>query len=351
MKKFIATALAATLCLSCLSSCSNNKSSAEDVLYVFNWSEYIPQSVYDSFEEETGIHVVETTYSSNEEMLAKLVAGGSAQYDVAIASSYVLNAMKEQNLIQEINTENIPNMSNLSSAFLGRSFDPNNEWSIPYMSTITLIAVNTKMCEELGVEINSLDDLTNPALKNNIVAVDDCREIVDIALKVAGEDPDTTDPDVISSVIPWMKELGANIKLYDSDTAYSALATNEVAVGIVYNMDAALAIEENDDISIVTTTEPSEMSIDNFVITKDSKNVENAEKFINYILSPEVYAECLEEFPCVCLNDAALELMDDDFINNPAANVSSEELERAHIIEDVGDAATYYDDAFTQMKN
>lgn len=353
MKKILsctATVILLTVACACIfTGCSSKKS--EDTLYVYNWSEYIPQEVYDKFEEETGIKVVENTFSSNEEMLAKLVAGGSSQYDVIIASNYVLNALKDQELIQQINTENLSNFSNLADEYIGLEFDPDNSYTVPYMSTITLITYNREMLDELGVTIESYEDLLNPALENNIVVVDDCREIVNIALKAQGEDPDTTDEETIANTLPWLTQLASNIKIYDSDNAFSPLATNETAVGIVYNIDVVLAMWENDDIEVAVLDESCEISYDNFVISSDCSNTDAAEQFIDFILRPDIYKICLEEFPGICLNEAALELMDEDYLDNPAANVDSEIIENAHLIGDVGNAAEYYDEVFSKMKN
>lgn len=349
MKKSVVMLLAGVLLVTGLTGCGSKKD--QETLYVYNWSEYMPQEVYDMFEEETGIRVVEKTFSSNEEMLAKLVAGGSDQYDLIVASNYVINAMVEQNLIQQLDKTQLENFDNLADFVKGMEFDPDNTYSVPYMSTITVIAYNKPMCEELGVEINSLNDLLNPALENNIVAVDDCREIVDIALKATGKNPDTTDEAEIAGAIDWLSQLAPNIKLYDSDTAFSALATNEVAVGIVYNMDAAIAIDENPDIDVLYTEEPCEMSIDNFVLSSKSQNGEAAHKFIDFILRPDIYKTCLDEFPAVCLNDAARELLDASYLENAGANLDEEEISRSHIIGDVGSAAEYYDAVFAKMKN
>ena len=349
MKKTMVMLLAGIVCAASLAGCG--KKSSQDTLYVYNWSEYMPQEVYDLFEEETGIRVVEKTFSSNEEMLAKLVAGGASQYDLIVASNYVLNAMKEQALIQPIDVSRLENFQQIADFATGRAFDPENEYSVPYMSTITVIAYNEKLCEQLGVKIETLDDLLNPALENNIVAVDDCREIVDIALKAQGEDPDTTEEAVIAGTIDWLRQLAPNIRLYDSDTAFSALATNEVAVGIVYNMDAALAIMENEDINVWYTEEPCELSIDSFVLSAQSQHADAAYQFMDFIHRPEIYKMCLDEFPGVCLNDGARALLDKAYLDNAGANVKEEALQQAHIIDDVGDAAEYYDAVFGRMKN
>lgn len=350
MKKILSFLLCTTLIVTCLCGCKSKNSTGE-TLYVFNWTEYMPQEVYDLFEEETGIHVVENTFSSNEEMLTKLVAGGSEQYDLVVASNYVLEAMKNKNLIQKIDTSKLENLGNIKSAFLGRDFDKNNEYSVPYMATATLIAYNKKTCKDLGVEIKSYNDLLNPKLENNIVAVDDCRELLDMALKANGLDPDTTDKKTVDSTLDWLKKFDKNVKLYDNDTAFSALATNECAVGLVYNLDAALAINENPDIDVLYTDEPCELAIDSFVLTKSSAHSEAALKFIDFIMRPDVYAKCLEAFPAVCLNSEAEKEMDKSFFENSAVSIPDKELERAHLTKEIGEATVYYDDVYTKMKN
>ena len=348
-KKSIVLALVAAFCMAALTGCGGGSDSGEK-LYLYNWTEYIPQEVYDAFEEETGIEVIESTFSSNEEMLAKLTAGGTGQYDMVVASNYVIKAMEEQGLIQELDKTQLENLGNISDAALGMNFDPENQYSIPFMGGITVIAYNTKMCEELGVTIEKFDDLLNPALENNMVVVDDVREIVGIALKAQGQDSNTTDQAVIEGTLPWLQQLVPNIKAYDSDSPKTLLASNEVAVGVVYNIDAGMAINENPDIDVVFTEEPCEMSMDNFVLTSEAKNVENAMKFIDFVHRPDIYKMILDEFPGVCVNDAALEIMDERYLENPGSNVDQSEIARANLIEEVGDAVTYYDDVFTKMK-
>lgn len=355
MKKLLCLALSFAMITGVLTGCgggaSGGSGSGESKkLYVYNWSEYIPQSVYDRFKEETGIEVVETTFSSNEEMLAKLVAGGSDQYDLIVASNYVIPAMKEQNLIKELDVSKIENFDNLYDIYKGMDFDPENNYSVPYMATMTVIAVNEPKCRELGVEIKSLKDLANPKLEQNLVAVDDCREIVGIGLKATGADPDATDEETIRSAAPFLAELARNIKIYDSDTSFSSLATNDVAAGIVYNTDAALAINENSDISVVYTEEPCEISFDNFVLSSSSTHRDEAQQFINFIHRPDVYKECLDEYPSLCLNEKAYGELDESYTGNPGADCDKDEIARAHVIGDVGSAAGIYDEVFSGMK-
>ncbi len=351
VQKMVTVLIVFSMGVGLMAGCGSTAKDKDNTLYVYNWSEYIPQEVYEMFEEETGIHVVESTFSSNEEMLAKLVAGGTGEYDLIVASNYVIPAMVNQGLIKELDINTLENFGNISKTATGMSFDKENKYSVPYMATITLLAINEQKCKDLNVEISSLDDLLNPALKNNIVVPDDCREVVDVALKAIGEDPDTTDEATVEKASDWLAKLAPNVKLYDSDTPYTALATNEVAAGLVYNMDVAKAMNENKDIKLVDLKEGNEIAYDNFVMTSGCKNEEAAMKFIDFILRPDVYKICEEEYPCVCLNEKTLELMDDTFLNNPAANVSEDILSRAHVTGDVGEAAIYYDNVFSKMKN
>lgn len=345
-KRMVVLAAGCLLLTMLLTGCGGSKKE----LYIYNWTEYMPQSVYDKFEEETGIHVVESTFSSNEEMLAKLKAGGVDQYDLIVASNYVIQAMETDDMIQKIDKDKITNLKNISPSVLGLDYDPDNEYSIPYQATMTVLAVNQEKMKELGVTITSLNDLLDPALKNNLVVVDDSRELAGAALKALGEDDNSTDQATIEGSLDWLLQLKDNIKAYDSDSPKTLLATNEVAAGLVYNIDAGQAIKENDQITVVYTTEPCELAIDSFVISAQAKNKEYAEEFINFVHQPEIYKEILDAFPGVCLNDEALKLMDSSYLDNPGSNVDASELERAHLIEDVGDAAAYYDDVFTKMK-
>ena len=347
MKRLFACLAALSLLVGLFAGCGQ---STGEVLYLYNWTEYIPQEVYDQFEAETGIRVIEATFSSNEEMLAKLQAGGTGQYDLVVASNYVVSAMKAEGMIQPIDKSKMENLGNIDPAYMDLEYDPGNEYTIPYMGTLTVIAANKPMLEELGVTIESLNDLTNPALQNNLVIPDDCREVVDTALKVKGEDPDSQDQAVIEGTIDWLSQLKGNVRAYDSDNAKDKLIYNDVAAGLVYNLDAAVAVMENPDVEVLFVDEPYEMAIDSFVITSDAKNKENAEKFIDFIHRGDVYKIAAEEYPALCFNNAAFDLMDDEYKKNPAFNVPKEEITRAHITGDVGDAAGWYDEVFTRMK-
>jgi spermidine/putrescine transport system permease protein len=166
MKKLIAAVSTLALCIiivggSIYSGMASNKKGPQEELNIFNWSEYLPQTVIDKFENTYNVKVNYSTFSSNEEMLAKLMAGGS-QFDLVVASDYMVEVLVKQDLLQTVNKENISNFKNLEEEELNLSFDPGNKYSIPYMWGDACIAVDTT---RVKTPIRSYKDLWNPELK------------------------------------------------------------------------------------------------------------------------------------------------------------------------------------------
>ncbi|HBM75168.1 MAG TPA: spermidine/putrescine ABC transporter permease, partial [Clostridiaceae bacterium] len=237
-KKFIAASLACVLCItflggSAFSTVRGNKA-PEGELNIFNWSEYLPQSVIDEFEQAYNIKVNYNTFSSNEEMLAKLMAGGS-QFDLVVASDYMVETLIKQNLIQTIDTGDIPNFKNIDENVLNLSFDPGNKYSIPYMWGDACIAVDAS---KVKIPIKGYKDLWNPKLKDSIVVLDDQRVMIGMALKKLGYSINETDPKILSSAKKELLALQPNIKAYDSDSPKTLLINGEASVGFVWGAEA-----------------------------------------------------------------------------------------------------------------
>jgi spermidine/putrescine-binding protein len=276
----------------CVSGCGKKegvtKDGYADTLYLYNWTEYMSQDVLDLFEEEYGIKVVQTTYESNDEMLAKLVASKKGVYDI-------------------------------DDTYLDGAYDPGNEYTIPYMGTVVLTIGNKKMLDDLGVTLNTIDDLKNPALVDNVIIMDDNEGIVSLGLCGLGYDPLTNNQDEIGQVGEYMMGLNDNIKAYPTTAdGRTMLARNEVAVGHIYGGDAAQAMEQNEDLEIVLKDEPVSLSVDCFVLLKGSKHKKEAELFIDFLLRPEISAMLTEEFPYISTNEAAKAELSEEILNNPA---------------------------------
>jgi spermidine/putrescine-binding protein len=324
---------------------SNGNSGGETKeLNVFNWSEYLPTSVIKKFEKETGIKVNYDTYASNEEMLAKLSAG-NAGYDVTVASTYYVEIMKKQGLIEKINLDNVPNRKNLLDSFKTNTADPEGEYTIPYMWGTATIAVNEELTKR---KVTSYKDLFDPEFKDSLVVLDDQRSIIGGMLAMLGYSQNSTDEKELEEAKAKLMELKANIKAFDSDSPKTLLISGEVKAGIVWGAEALLAARENPAIKTVFPKEGMNLWLDCFVIPKDAKNKENAEKFINFILRPEISKEISMEYPYGNPNAEALKILPEDVAKE--ISVPEEEIKKGEYNVDVGEATLLYDRIWSELK-
>lgn len=344
-----------TLLLTAFTGCGSKDTASKNgyakEIHLYNWTEYMPDSVLKEFEKQYGIKVVQSTYSSNEEMMAKLIAGGTSQYDLAVPSNYIIKALNDKKLIQPIDKSKITNFSNISPNLLDQSFDKGNKYTVPYMMSMSVIAANKQKLSGLGVTINSYNDLLNPKLKGSIVLPDDQRECIGMALKALGYTENETDKAKIDQAAEWLNKLKPNIKAYDSDSPKTLLISNEVAVGVVWNAEAALAMKQNKDIQVIFPKEPSSMSLDSFVIPAGSKHKTEAELFISFILQPKISKMISDVYPYSNPNKAAKSILSKEYTDNPASNLPESEIKKGEFLQDVGASVKYYDSVWTKFKN
>ncbi|KPU42345.1 spermidine/putrescine-binding periplasmic protein precursor [Oxobacter pfennigii] len=355
LKKFrriMSLSLLACLVIS-LAACGNssqqNNSASNETggeVNVFNWSEYLPQSVIDKFEEKYNIKVNYTTYSSNEEMLAKIMAGGS-QFDISVATDYMADIMIKQGLAEEIDMSNIPNFKNIGDQFKNMDYDPGNKYTVPYMWGNAVIAVNTG---KVKTDVKGYSDLFNEGFKNSLVVLDDQRGILGIILKKLGYSLNETDPVKLEEAKQEFIKLKENIKAYDSDSPKTMLINGEALAGVVWGAEAVLAQQENPDIKAVLPEEGMYLWQDNFIIPKGAPNKKNAELFMNFILEPEISAEISKEFPYANPNLEAHKLMDKETLENEAIYPGEADIEKGEHLKDIGDAIKIYDAIWTDVK-
>ncbi|QCX33316.1 extracellular solute-binding protein [Caloramator sp. E03] len=316
------------------------------VLNIFNWSEYLPQSVIDKFEQTYNVKVNYSTFSSNEEMLAKIMAGGSA-YDLVVASDYMVDILVKQDLIQPIDKDNIPNLSNIGSSFLNLEFDKGNVYSVPYMWGDACIVYDTS---KIKGNITGFNDLWNPAFKNSIVLLDDERAIIGMALQKNGYSINDTDPEHLEKAKNDLIKLKTNIKAYDSDSPKTLLINGEAKIGYVWGAEAYLAKKENKNLKVVIPKEGLFLQQDNFTIPKGAKQKKLAETFINFIYNPEISAEISKAFPYANPNIEAQKIIDQDILNDIAVYPPEEAVKKGEHLKDIGNDIKYFDKIWSQIK-
>jgi spermidine/putrescine-binding protein len=339
--------LAAGVLLAGCGSSSSNGESKKEVVNIMNWSEYLPERLIKQFEEETGIKVNYSEISSNEEMMAKLnVSGG--EFDLAVPSTYFVEPLMKQGKLEKINKDNIPNLKYIGKDFLGWEFDPNDDYSLPYMWGTEVIVINEKLVDK---KVTSYKDLFDPVFKDSLVVLDDPRTMLGAMLSMIGHESNSTKESEIAEAGKMLKKLQPNIKVYDSDNAKNLLISNEVKGGVVYGAEAALAMRENPDLKVVIPDDFLSLWQDNFVIPKGAKNKENAEKFINFIYDPEVSKEITLDHPYVNPNLEAMKLLPEDIRKEIEMTVGEgvHHPKAAHAI-DVGEALQIYDRVWSEVK-
>jgi spermidine/putrescine-binding protein len=323
------------------------------VLNLYAWSEYVPQQLLDDFEAQTGITVNYDTYSSNEELLAKIQAGASG-YDVIIPSDYILTVMIGQGMLEELDLAQITNFENIGDDFKNPYFDPGSVYSVPYQWGTTGLLYNPAT---VPFEPTSWQDLWDPAFENQLVALDDTREVIGAALQVLGYDKNTTDAAELEEAQMLLQDLMPNIRLFDSDSPESAILRGEASAGIVWNGNATLGYWEDDSLVYICPTEGCGIWFDNLAIPKGAPHVDAALQFINYVLEPEVSVLISEEFPYSNPNVAAIAYLEefdpelyDLYMAFSGTNPPQDFLDRAVQLIDVGEATVIYDRIWTEIK-
>ncbi len=348
-KKCMAVFLAMLTAAGMLTGCGASSAQAKNgELNVFIWTEYVSEAAIDAFEKETGIKVNVSTYSSNEDMLAKLKSESEDTYDVLLPSDYTVEYLIAQDKLKELDKEKLPNLANIDEAFLNPSYDPGNVYSVPYEGGVAAIAVNTAKVDK---EISSYADLFDPELSGQMVVLDDYRAVIGITERAMGLSMNETDPDTLAKVEEKLLSLKDNVKLYDSDSPKSALISGDCTVGMVWSAEVALSMDENPDIEIVYPSDGAYVFLDNWVVPAGTTHYDEAMMFINYMLSAEAAKMNIEDFPYLCPNTAALEMMGEDYVTNEAKNVPADVISGGEFLKYLDtDTLAIYDDMWTKLK-
>jgi spermidine/putrescine transport system substrate-binding protein len=320
----------------------------DKVLYVYNWSEYMPQSVLESFEKETGIDVKYSTYDSNEAMYAKIKTDQTSSYDIIVPSTYFVNKMAREGLLAKIDKSKLSNFKNLDEKLLYKPFDPKNDYSIPYTWGSTGISYNAAILGKGA--ISKWDDLWSLKYKNSLLLTDDLREVFGMTLKTLGYSANDQNEAHIKQAYEKLKLLMPNVKVYNSESPKDVYLSEEVVAGMNFNGENYMANEENPDLTYVYPKEGILLWIDSLVIPKNAKNIENAHLFINYLLRPEVAKLVSEDVGYATPNLKAKELMDDVVKNNRIVYPNEQDLLNSEFQVDLGDALPIYEKYWEKLK-
>jgi len=326
--------------------CAASLSAQSKRLNFYGWSEYIPQAVLDGFTKETGIRVNYETFSSGEEMLAKLLSG-RARYDVIQPNDYIAEALIKAGQLQALDTSKLTNLGNILPEFTGMPHDVENAFTVPYMVGTVGIVVNT---EKVTEPVTGYADLFSGKYAGRIVVLDDGRELATAALYTLGKDLNDFSPANLEAVRPILAAWFKQIKLFDSDSPKTALIGGDVDLGLVWGGEAAILWDQDKKFQYVLPKEGAHLFVDLLAIPKRARNVENAHLFINYLLRPDVSKLISDSFPYTNPNGAARKLLTEAQLANPASYPKTEmKLDTFRHLG--GDTGARIDKLITDLKN
>ena len=333
-------------------------SPASNELYVYNWGEYIDESVIQDFEAETGIHVVYDLFETNEEMYPVIEAGGVA-YDVVCPSDYMIQKMVENDLLAEIDFDNIPNIDQIDPEYMERSkaFDPENKYSVPYTWGTVGILYNDKRLEELGVEPpDSWMDLWDPRLSGEILMQDSVRDAFMCALKPLGYSLNSTDPGELEEAKELLIQQKPLVQAYVIDQVRDKMLGEEAAVGVIYSGEMLylqeLAEGKDFHLEYVIPQEGTNLWIDSWVIPKNARNKENAEKWIDFLCRPDIAKRNFEYITYATPNRGAFELLGPELQQNKAVFPDWDSLQNAEVYQYLGDEVdSLYNELWKEVKS
>ena len=320
-------------------------------LKVYNWGEYIDEDLIYEFEKEYGIEVIYDTFDTNEVMYPKIEAD-SSMYDVVCPSDYMIEKMISNDLLQELDWDKIPNAENLGDIYMEscQAFDPDNKYCVPYTFGTVGILYNTDMVDEDAV-IDSWDVLWDETYKDDIIMQDSVRDAFMISLKRLGYSANSTDPDELEEPMKELKIQSKLNKAYAIDEVRDKMINGAAAIGVIYSGEYMYCKEENEDLAYVVPKEGSNIWYDGWVITKDSKNVENAYKWLNFICDPDVALANFEYIYYATPNVAAQEMIDEDLLNDPGIFPDEDLIKKCEVYTYLGeDAEDEYYELWKQVK-
>lgn len=344
MKRFLSLLCVICLFVPCFSGCGEKRTT----INVYNVGDYIDEDVIDLFEKENpDIKVNYETFFANEEMYIK-VKNKSTAYDVVFPSDYMVERMAKENLLNKINYENIPNIKNIGSQYMNLDYDPNREYTVPYMWGTMGILYNKDMVDEK--DMDSWKAMYDKKYSGKVFMLDSERDMISITLKMLGYSMNSKDDKELQKAQKALVEQKPFVKAYCGDEVKDKMIANEGAMTIAWSGDAFYCMELNDSLRYSIPKEGSNLWFDSMVIPVTSKHQEEAEKFINFMCRPDIAKKNAEYIGYSTANVEAQKLLDDEVKNNPLRYPDLSTLNNMEIFAYDPELSQKYSELWQQVK-
>lgn len=320
--------------------------SGKKELHIYCWSDYIKPSLIEEFERINDCRVIIDTFDSNESMYAKLKAGATG-YDLIFPSSYFVEMMHKQGLLQKIDPTLVPNLKHVDMSFPIPGGDKALQLAVPYMISYAGIGYRIdkvlKMSPTWGV-------FGRRDLKGRMTMLNDVREALGAALKSLGYSLNSTDNIEISQATSVLINWKQNLAKFESEQYKNGIASAEFLVVQGYNGDIVQVMQENDKVGLVYPIEGTSISVDEIVISKNASEVELAHKFIDFLLEPKNAAENMEFIFFLSPNTGAYQYLSPKIKSNPAFFLPYEIRQKSEVIRDLAENNVLYIEAWETVK-
>ncbi|MFZ4076750.1 MAG: ABC transporter substrate-binding protein [Legionellaceae bacterium] len=315
---------------------SSQAMSEKRIVNVYAWGGEIPKKVIQNFEHDTGIKVNFSTYDNNETMYAKVRASKTTIYDVILPSAYFVERMRKQDLLMRLDKRKLPHLKNISKQFINHPYDPNNQYSIPLIWGATGLFYNAHWITKKPLK---WEDLWDSQWKNQLMMLDDPREVFAIALLRLGYSPNDVNPEHIQQAYQALLKLTSNIKLFASESIQAILIDEDAMLGTAWNGDVYKARQENKDIEFIYPEEGFVIWIDCLSMLKNAPHKAEAYAFIDYMLRSKTAADIALIEGHAITNQKGLLSLPDEIKNNPLVYPDEQTLKNAIVQGDIGEQA------------
>ena len=321
---------------------------ADGSITVFNWYDYIDESVIKDFEKETGIKVKYANFTTNEEMYAK-IASGAGNYDVIFPSDYIIERMIREDGLEKLNLDNIPNVEGVVDWLKNPDYDPTGEYSVPYMWGTVGILYNTDLVEE---DITSWTSMFDETYKKDVFMMDSIRDTLGVTLKMLGYSLNSKEPDQMEAAknaLIEQKQKGI-VKGYLVDETKDKMISGEAALALMWSGDALYAMAEAEELAYVVPEEGSNVWADGMCIPKGCQNKEGAEAFINFLCRPDIARRNMEYIYYSTPIQAVVDEMDEEEKNNLTLNPTPDIIDRCEFFHDISEDMALYTDIWNAIR-
>ncbi len=333
-----------------LSSCArrNGVGTKSNQLNIYSWADYLHPSTIPEFERRYGIRVVYDTFASNESLLAKLQAGAT-EYDIIVPTSYMIKQLRKLNKLSVLDHSRLSNLKNIMERFRDPKFDQRLEHCIPYTWGTTGIGINSRAIAKADWPTDT-NIFWDNKYAHRITLLDDARETIGMSMKRRGDSFNSTDECQIAAGVADLVVQKPLTMCYTSDQVIVQLSSGDSWVALVYSGDAYQAQRENQDVKYIIPENGTSIWLDNLCVPVGAPHVDNAYKWINFMLEPEIAAATASYTRYATPNEVAFRLLPAEVRNDRNLYPSSKVMDKCEELGDIGRGIFVYDHLWTELK-